>query len=143
MTWTYTESPATSDRDWVRFEIGDTDTTDQLLSDEEIASLITDRGSKEAAALAAAEGLAAQFARKVTKAVGDLRINYSDLAKQYRELAKSLKTKAGLRKARPIAGGISISRKDTVEADTDRVKPWAERDQFRHPELNDDDATDP
>lgn len=37
MTWTYTGNPAASSKDAIRYLIGDTDTTFQLMSDEEIA----------------------------------------------------------------------------------------------------------
>ena len=37
MTWTYSGDPATNARDSIRFLVGDTDTNDQLVSDEEIA----------------------------------------------------------------------------------------------------------
>ena len=43
MSWTYTD-PNTSDRDKIRFLIGDTDSTDPLLSDEEIAFTLTEAG---------------------------------------------------------------------------------------------------
>ena len=36
MTWSYSGDPASSDRDAIRFYIGDTDTTLQLLQDEDI-----------------------------------------------------------------------------------------------------------
>lgn len=139
MTWTYT-SPGTSDKDWVRFRIGDTDTSDQLLSDEEILSLITEEGSKEAAAAVAAEGLAAEFSRRATsESVGDLRFQYGDQAARYERLADRLRTTFSSRNAAPIAGGISRSRKRLVKDDTDRVPPSFQRDQFRHPGTVDHD----
>jgi len=133
MTWTYDGDPSANDRDWVRFEIQDTDSTDQLLTDEEIAGLITDRGSKEAAAVAAAEALAARFARQVDKAVGDLRLSLSQRSKAYYKLAADLRRKLALRTGKPLAGGLSKSRKETVESDPDRVVPSARKDQFRFP----------
>jgi len=45
MTWTYSGNPANSSSDAVRFLIGDTDTTDQLISNEEIAYLVTVHGN--------------------------------------------------------------------------------------------------
>jgi len=142
VTWTYTEAPATSDRDWVRIRIGDTDTDDQLLSDEEIASLLTDEGSKELAAAVAAESLAAKFARKAaSKSVGDLRLTYGEMSARYERLAGRLRSSYAVRRASPIAGGISRQRKRTVKEDTDRVPPRFARGQFRHPGVvgHDDD----
>ena len=45
MTWTYTGDPNVSDRDKIRFLIGDTDTNDQLVNDEEIEWALTEAGS--------------------------------------------------------------------------------------------------
>jgi hypothetical protein len=56
MTWTYV-GPATSDRDKVRFLIQDVETTRQLLSDEEIAWLLTEWADVYDAAANAAEVL--------------------------------------------------------------------------------------
>ena len=41
MTWTYSGNPSSTERDAVRFLVGDTDTNDQLLSNEEIDYLVT------------------------------------------------------------------------------------------------------
>jgi hypothetical protein len=42
MTFTYSGDPSTSTRNYVRFLINDTNSTDALFSDEEIAYLITE-----------------------------------------------------------------------------------------------------
>lgn len=108
MTWTYS-NPAENDRDAVRYLVGDTDTTDQLVSDEEIAYLLAEEGNVYEAAAATAEAIAAKFARTINQSGDGLSWNGSELFKHYRELAKSLhglakvKTRAG---TKPYAGGI-------------------------------------
>jgi len=142
VTWTFTEAVDTSDRDWVRFAIGDIDSSDPQISDELIASLISEHGTKEGAAIAAAQGLAAKYARKATKSVGDLNVSYKELQENYTAMASRLRRELSLRSP-PLAGGISKDRKDTVNADTDRVEPWARRDQFRHVGNEDEFEDDP
>lgn len=92
MAWTYSGDPATSDRDKVRFLIGDTDSTDQLLQDAEIAYVITEAGgSIYQAAHDAAYAVASKFSRMATsKSVGDLSLSYSDRAKAFFDLANEL-----------------------------------------------------
>lgn len=89
MTWTYTGDPSVSDRDKVRFLIGDTDTTDQLVSDEEIAwqlGVVGDNVYQAAHDLCVA--LAAKFARLATsKSVGGLSLSYADRSASFYGLA--------------------------------------------------------
>ncbi len=88
MTWTYTGDPNVSDRDRIRFLIQDTDTTDQLVSDEEIAWALTEAGSIYQTAHDLCTIIAAKFARMATsKSVGDLSLSYSDRAETYHRLA--------------------------------------------------------
>lgn len=131
MSWSYSGDPSNSTRDAVRFLIGDTDTNDQQLSNEELDYLLTTYSSdKYAAAIAAVRALIAKFARLADKAVGDLRISYSQRLKHYQQLISNLQLQAatvgGL--AEPYAGGISVSDKDSVEEDTDREPPAFTKD---------------
>lgn len=133
MTFTYSGNPGASDRDAVRFLIGDTDANDPILQDEEIDYLLADTGSVNGAALSAARSIWAKFARLVDKAVGDLRISYSQRASHYQQLIRQLEQRAAIRKAVPFAGGISKASKDSIRQDSDRVPPRFSRDQFRFP----------
>lgn len=63
MTWTYTPGTIETALDWVRLRIGDTDTNDQQLSDEEINSLIAMCGDKKMAAVQAAYMISAKYRR--------------------------------------------------------------------------------
>lgn len=98
MTWTYSGDPSSHDRDKVRFLVGDTDTTDQLVSDEEIAYLLTEAGDPYRAAHDACMAIAAKFTRKAqSKSVGDLSISYADRAAAFREQAAAILRQAGRR----------------------------------------------
>ena len=94
MNWTYV-GPATADRYKVRFLIQDVDTTRQLLSDEEIAYLLTEWTDIYEASANAAEILAAKFSGKAdySKSVGDLSLNetFSSQSQGYKELAKTIR----------------------------------------------------
>lgn len=88
MTWSYSGDPSDSDKDTVRFLIGDTDTDDQLLSDEEITFTLTEAGSVYQAAHDCAYAIASSFARAASsKSVGDMSISYTDRANAFYALA--------------------------------------------------------
>jgi hypothetical protein len=99
MAWTYSGDPANSARDKVRFLIGDTDTTNQLLNDAEIAFLLTQwNDDAYVAASHACDSLSAKFAAKsdYSKSVGDLSIStqYGAQADRYKALGASLASQA-------------------------------------------------
>ncbi len=122
MTWTYTSTDLTADRDKVRTYVGDTDSTDPLLSDEQIALAITEEGTARAASALACDWIAATFARQADKRAGDLSISYSQKSERYVEMARTLRRESA-KLVLPYCGGISESAKTTREEDTDRVKP--------------------
>jgi hypothetical protein len=89
----------------VRFLIGDTNSKDPLLQDEEIEYLIETEGSVNKAAIAAAEAIAAQSAKLVNETAGKTSKSYSDRAKAFIELAKRLRRRLAL-SAAPYSGGL-------------------------------------
>jgi len=93
MTWSY-DSTLPTDTDKVRFHIGDTDETDQLLQNEEINYLLSETTNVLLAASRAAKTVAAKFSRQADKTVGDLRISLSQKAKAYMALAADLEKRA-------------------------------------------------
>lgn len=138
MTWTYNPSQ-TTDKDIVRFKIQDTDTNDQLLSDEEIAAVLTQTGSVNAAAIASAEAIARKFARLATSksfSTGQrtMTVSYADRVTAYQSLAADLR-KQTARAVSPYLGGQSITEKDTINDDTDRTTPKFRRDWDKEPGL--------
>ena len=132
-TWSYSGNPASSDKDAVRFIIGDTDSNDQLVSDEEIAYAVSVRGSVFLGAAMVAKSIASRYARNVDKAVGDLKISLSQKFKAYNALAEELEEKAvnGVDATVDFfTGGISIQDKLDRQADSDRPDPYFRRGQF-------------
>lgn len=123
MAWTYGGDPSANDRDEVRFLVGDTDTSDQLVNDAEIAYAVAEEADNLMAAARIAKAIAAKFARLVDKSVGDLSISYNQRQEAFLNLASELETRSNRSGAAPYAGGISVSDKETVEDNTDRVEP--------------------
>lgn len=82
MSWSYNPANVgSSDKDWVRLQIGDTDTNDQLLSDEEINGVLAREVRRDIAAVSCAEEIAARFARFGSQEVSR---SYSTLADRLR-----------------------------------------------------------
>lgn len=97
--WSYTGNPATRMLDKVRFLVGDTDSNNQLIKDNEIIFLLTEwNDNPYVAASNAAYSLSAQFASKgdYSKSVGDLSIStqYGAQADRYKALGASLAAQA-------------------------------------------------
>jgi len=141
MTWTYGGDPSDNARDAIRFLIGDTDTTDQLLTDEEIAWVNTEASGTSTGTTALYDAayrccltVASKLAREADKQIGDLSVSMSQRAKAYREQAASLKELSGREGGVPIpyAGGITISDKDIDEQNSDLFRSWFSSGQFEN-----------
>lgn len=94
MTFTYSGNPSDSDKDAIRFLIGDTDADEHFLEDEEItylASMWVLSHSVYWAAAHAADAIAARFAREVTVNSDSQTVSTSELQGKYQELAMRLR----------------------------------------------------
>lgn len=96
MTFTYTGDPGSSDRDHIRFLIGDKKQTKQSVTDEEITFLLQQHGDDVTlAAAAAADALANTYSgmAATSKSIGDLSISYEhgETAGRYQKLAARLR----------------------------------------------------
>jgi len=95
MSWTYSGNPGASEKDQVRFYLGDVDATFPLLTDEEITFLISQwddayNGALYAAAVAA-EVISGRFAREVSVSADGVSVQLSELQDRYNNLASSLR----------------------------------------------------
>lgn len=125
MAFTYGGDPENSDRDRVRFEIGDTDSNEQLLTDQEISFCINNNDTIWGACAQACEAIAAQLSKRTDVRAGPgghLNVKLSQKVEQYTSKAAEFRRKAAMLR-KPSVGGISISDKDSVEEDSDRVAP--------------------
>ena len=142
MTWTYGGAPgitsAATRRDAVRLLVGDTDTTDQQITDEEITFALS-QGSDDVyvAGAVICRALSGKYARLTDSSVESVSASYSQRAAQYAELAvrltKDSKRLGSVGLGVPEAGGLSIADMISVESDTDRVPNAFRTDQFVNP----------
>ena len=139
MTWTYTGDPgvagsaaatAQNNLDAVRLCIGDTDTTDQLMQDAEINWFMLSQcgGTVGAVNIYRAAAyccwkIANDFSRRADKVIGPAQLKSSQKSAQYKARGDEWFFQSRLWTGAPYAGGISISDKEAVESDTDRVEP--------------------
>lgn len=132
MSWTYSARPGTttasSRLDAVRHLVGDVDSSDQQIQNEEILFALSQAGDDVyGAAALTARAIAARYGRLVDTSVDQTGIsaNYSQRQKHYHELSTELEKQSkkygstGL--GMPDAGGLSLSEVHSVEEDPDRV----------------------
>jgi len=111
----------------VRRLIGDVLSGNPQLQDGEINFAIAEWSNYYLAGAECCRWLSAQYSREVDLVQGDLKTNYSNKAKAYRDRATELETLGNTRGAAgaglAYAGGISVQDKIAQENDPDRVDP--------------------
>lgn len=127
MAWTYSGNPSASTLDAVRFLTGDTDTTDQLLSDAEITYIITENATVLRSASESCRAIAAKFARLMSRSVGGLSADFSAKYSQYLQLADNIMSRDEVSAVRPFISGYTISQKEALEDNTDRESTFARK----------------
>lgn len=86
MSWSYDSTALDTHLNWIRFRIGDTDSTDPQISDEEIAGILAIEPRREFAAAQVLDSLAAKFAKFGAA---------SAEADRFREMAAQIRSEAG------------------------------------------------
>lgn len=124
MAWSYNLASGNT-RDTVRLLIGDTDSADPQLQDEEIDYFVTEQVDARLAAAACCRALSAKFTRQVDTTNLSLSVSASQRAQAYRDLAQELTEQAASSGggAEMFAGGLSIAGKEALDEDTDAVQP--------------------
>lgn len=135
MSWTYTAKPGVVALDTVRLLIGDTDECDQVLQDEEILYYINEYQCPRTAAIESALAIAAKYSRLVDESVGQVRVSFSQRADHFYKLADRIKERQSIFGGIPIAGGLSISEKNTIESNHDRFRPGFTKDLHDNPRI--------
>jgi hypothetical protein len=142
MAWSYETSnivttTAIGRKNCVRLLVGDTNSLDQQLQDEEIDFALSQSNNNiYYSASWAATAISATYARRVTTQLdAALKADYSDLMKHYFSLGKELRYRAkttgstlGL-----SAGGVTVTAIDIARSNPDRVEPEFKMDQFKNP----------
>ena len=136
MSWSYSFNPASSAKDELRFRVGDTNSKDPLLHDEEINFLLKKYNNFVLnAALEACETIISKFSRLADETVGSVSKSFSQKAQAYFKTMEMIRTRIALDGARPYAGGISVSDKQTNQQNTDLTKPVFEKHQFENQQM--------
>lgn len=137
MTWTYTPgwlsqvSSTSVSMTQVRLLVGDTDTLDQQLQDEEIYFVLSVQGAVNYAAAECADLLASKYARQINTENSLLRASAAERHKHYVNMAKRLRSNgpgtlpggenAGLPLGGVYAGGTSKSANDALLDNSDNI----------------------
>lgn len=147
MAWSYDETNIGTSTEAerinaVRLIVGDTDTNDQQVQNEEIVFALGQYNNRIYYAGAwIARAISSQYARRVTTKIdGALSAEYSDLSDKYRKLAENLeyqgKKVAG--ELGIVGGGIRVSEMETAGQLENRLKPAFRKTRFRNPPSYDD-----
>lgn len=131
MTWSYDDSLPT-DRDKVRFRIGDTDSEEELLSNETLDALLVIRDDVVLASIDAVQAILAKFAREIDRQALGLGGPRSQKTTHYENLLKVLRAEADKGSTGVFYGGATIAEKDAALADTTKPRPPFRIDQFNN-----------
>lgn len=132
MTFSYSTSLATN-KDKVRFRIGDTDSNRELLSDEEIDAVLTAKPSVLPASMECVEAILAKIARDIDRNAAGISSSRSQAFTHYKDLLIKLGREM-LTESEMFVGGLSKSAKRGFEADSDFVQPSFDIGQFDNPQ---------
>lgn len=131
--FTYSGDPSASDKDAVRYLVGDTDEDDPLQSDEEIQYLLEIEGGVYRAAIGSCKAIAALLSRRPDYKAGRITVSNRQRAQDFLDLAEKLRMRFVNSSAIPFAGGVSVLDKESRTANTDLVRPFFTRNSFVPP----------
>jgi len=120
----------------VRFLVGDTDSSDQQVQNEEIAFLLSiNSDGTYTTASEVSDSISAKYTRLVTTQLdGQLKLEYGGLASKYKLLANSLEDRAKKDNSSYsiVAGGYKRTDMTIGYNSPNRVQPRITRDGFRN-----------
>jgi hypothetical protein len=119
MTFTYT--PFSTDRDRVRFHIGDTSAAAPIFSDEEIAGIITEVGGWQQAVIECLENIIAKLAGTPNFTADWLTVSTSAALKAYKDLLASKRRKFGISEGRTA----TVTYQYRADSDADSTPDYA------------------
>lgn len=133
MTWTYDAWSISTDLGKIRLIIGDVNSADEILSDEEIAYAQTLDTDIRLIAARCCDFIIAKKARDVDRNNLGMSANRSQVIQHYIDLRDNLREEARNERddiAEVFVGGVSQASKDSLTSDTDLVQPSAVRGQW-------------
>jgi hypothetical protein len=130
MTWTYDAGQlGTSPLMQARYLVGDVTQGKQLVQDEEITFSLGRYSTIYGACAEVCRSIATKFGQQVDLVQGELKTNYSQISRRYGQMATDFEQR-GFRGIQPFSGGISVTSKNQITQDTDRVPPDFNKGQF-------------
>ena len=126
MTWTYSNDPAASTKDEVRYLSGCNISSRELVQDEEINYAIAQYSDPKLAAALILRALANRFSRETDYREGDIAVSASKQAEAFAKRANELDpggVTLGVVLALASFGGLSKAEKETLNDNTDAVQP--------------------
>lgn len=134
MTWTYNStSIGSSGLATVRFLIGDTNTNDQLVTDEEISAVLSNiTANNYLAGALVLDRLTGYYSRQADTDNEGLNVKGSQRAQAFAKQAATLRRQA-YTSATVFVGGRSKATKEDREAESDLVQPAFTRDMHDFP----------
>lgn len=124
MSFSYSGDPSQSPKDAVRYLVQDTNSSDPLVQDEEIAWVLSQFGDTRTAAIDILGTIIIRLSARINKQVGDLRIYSSDRFNQAEAALAALKSQSmHLSPAIPYAGGVSEGDMEIDRDNDDTVQP--------------------
>lgn len=112
----------------VRLALGDTDSLNPHLDDDEIKHYISSLGGERRATVASAEAIAMRYAHEATFSVGQHKEDVANRAKQFAELAATLRKRYGVGLSGPwgLVPTDTYFDKSQLQADADNFTSAAE-----------------
>lgn len=125
MSWSYSGNPALNSKDAIRYLIGDTDSTEPLTTDEEIAWALTQNSNIYAAASTVASAISTYFARlAISEEIGPIKVQYTGRTEAYALKAKELAGKVGsFSQIEFFSGGSDVQARNDNASDSTIVQP--------------------
>lgn len=121
MAFTYSLTDLATPLAQIRRKIGDTNSADPILSDEEIEQVIAERpGSVSDQAVECIRNAIAKWSRDVDRSNLGMSATRSQKVQHLRDLLVEMKGQVAATAA-PLVGGISIARRDELRDDSDFV----------------------
>ncbi len=138
MSHSYGGNVATSDLDWIRFQIQDTGPDSDsgepwYFTDEEIAGIFAIHGTKLAAAVDILYTWARRLAHSPNFRIGRFSEDYATAAKTLNDKAAELDKMLSTATSGLYAGGVSVADKAAKRANTDRTQGAFRRGRFDNP----------
>lgn len=122
----------------VRFLVGDTDSSDYAITNDNVSFALTQAGDDVyLAAAICARALAGKYATYVDTKFEDVSSDYSQMSENYYKLATRLEAQSKKYGSRglglPAAGGLTYSDIEANDLNDNRVQPKFKQDQFANP----------